>query len=90
MIELVQLESGNYQLSVDVTYENPGRRLWRRKWHASSRIGFSVDEQALTTWKAQLLDTLRVSARNALQDTIDAVKYPEFQPTDFIETEESF
>jgi hypothetical protein len=85
MISLVQLEVGYYELSAKVTYETPGFRLWKRRATSNSSIGFSVEEQALSNWKAQLSDTLRVQATNLLTDGNNFVRYPEFQPVEITE-----
>jgi hypothetical protein len=85
MVQLVQLEAGDYVLDVIVTYENPGRRFWKSRGEVNSSLGFSVEEEALNTWKAQLLDTLRISAQNLLENKTDPIRYPELQPTRFQE-----
>jgi hypothetical protein len=85
MIGLIQLEVGEYELNARVTYEAPGFKLWTRRAISTSSIGFSVEEQSLSNWKAQLSDTLRVQATNLLTDGNNFVRYPEFQPVEFKE-----
>ncbi len=90
MQRLIQLEQGDYELAIKVTYQAPGRRLWKRLKTSESKIGFNVDEQRLANWKAQLADTLRISAINQLTDSNNPIKYPEFQPLEFQESTEPF
>ena len=85
---LVQLEAGEYEVAIEVTYESPGFRLWKRLATSNSTISFTVEEQPLTTWKAQLNSVLRSTAKNALTDSKDAILYPEFQPLDFSESDQ--
>jgi hypothetical protein len=87
MVGLIQLEAGDYETAVEVVYENPGFRLWKRRGRSSSTISFSIDEQPLSTWKAQLNGLLRASAKNILTDSKDLIVYPEFQPLEFKEVE---
>ena len=90
MVALVQLETGKYEAAIEVQYESPGSKLWRRKGTSRSKISFYVEEQALTSWKAQLEDVLRISAKNGLTNSTDVIRYPEFQPLEFIESDQKF
>jgi len=87
MVGLIQLEAGEYETAIEVVYENPGFRLWKRQGRSSSTISFSVEEQPLSTWKAQLNGVLRASAKSTLTDSRGLIVYPEFQPLEFKESE---
>lgn len=87
MVGLIQLETGEYETAIEVVYESPGFRLWKRQGRSSSTISFSVEEQPLSTWKAQLNGVLRASVKNTLTDSRDPIAYPEFQPAEFKESE---
>jgi hypothetical protein len=88
MVGLVQLEAGEYEVEIDVTYESPGSRLWKNRGRSNSTISFTVEEQPLSTWKAQLNGVLRATAKNTLAGSDDRIVYPEFQPLEFSESDQ--
>lgn len=86
MIRLIQLESGDYELSLTVTYERSGKYLWKAKKQTSSQIRFSVSEVLLDNWRSALKNTLTLRAQQMLTKSTDSFIYPELQPDDFIES----
>jgi hypothetical protein len=87
MAGLIQLEAGEYETTLEVIYENPGRRIWKRRRKSSSTIKFTIEERPLSIWKTQLNGVLRVAAKNTLADSTDQIVYPTFQPLEFKEEE---
>lgn len=88
MVGLIQLEAGEYEVSIEVRYENPGSRLWKKLESSNSTITFAVEEQLLSTWKAQLNGVLRATAKNILTDSKDLIVFPEFLPLEFSESDQ--
>jgi len=86
MTGLIQLEAGEYEATVEVRYENPGSKLWRRSGRSRSSISFKVEDQPLAEWKLQLNDLLRLAAKNQLTGSKDLIMYPTFQPIEFAES----
>lgn len=86
MTGLIQLEAGEYEATVEVKYENPGSKLWKRSGRSRSSISFKVEDQPLAEWKLQLNDLLRNAAKNGLTGSNDPIIYPTFQPIEFSES----
>jgi hypothetical protein len=85
MCGLIQLESGQYELSLSIKYEKCGSIVWRRHATTESYIYFAVDEAGLKAYKDALLYTLNAQAGNILRGTDSRVDYPEYSPRDFKE-----
>jgi hypothetical protein len=80
MMEVVQLEPGQYRLSLEVDYQNPKSRLVRRKRTIQSSIEFSIGTDVRDHFRVNLRQTLLVGATNLLLDQQTTITYPEYQP----------
>ena len=87
MMGSMQLEPSNYQLSVAISYECPGVPSWRKRKskEVSSTIRFSLNPNFKDSVRSALLDLLRNSASNLLNNGSTPITYPTIQPTNFIE-----
>jgi hypothetical protein len=85
MCGLIQLESGQYELSLSIKYEKCGSMIWRRHATTESYIYFSVDEAGLKAYKESLVNTLNTEAGNIVRATNNPVVYPVYSPKDFTE-----
>lgn len=81
MMELIQLEPGQYMLTLEVDYRNPRARWFRRKTTVRSSIEFSIGQDVREHFRVNLRQTLLVGATNLLLDQQSPITYPEYQPT---------
>lgn len=86
MCGLIQLEAGEYEVVLSVTYERCGFALLDRQDAATSFIYFTVEGQGLAGLKSALLNTLYTGANNVIRGANNVVIYPEYQPKRFAET----
>jgi hypothetical protein len=89
IINLMELEVGDYELQLVVKYESPQRWIWKEKKTASSRIRFSVDQILLDNLKTGLRSTLLTRGQQIVTDSTPQWSYPELVPTKIIEYTES-
>lgn len=80
MMELVQLEPGEYSLTIEVEYQNPKARIFCRKNKSQSQILFSIGTEVRDHFRVNLKQSLLVSASNLILDQQNQVIYPEYQP----------
>lgn len=80
MMELVQLEPGQYALTIEVDYQNPKSRMFRGKKTTQSKIMFSIGPEVRDQFRVNLRQTLLVTASNLILDQQDQIIYPEYQP----------
>jgi hypothetical protein len=85
---LIQLEAGEYELSLAITYEKCGLLTWKRHDSVDSFIYFTVEEAALTGYKNELLKMLYARTVNVIRNTNDPVILPVFWPSKYTETRE--
>jgi hypothetical protein len=79
MIDVVQLEPGEYRLSLEVWFKNPKSRL-KRISKSLSAITFAVASDVREALKTALRQTLLVTASNLILDKQDLVIYPQYIP----------
>ena len=80
MMELIQLEPGEYTLNMEVVYQNPKSRLLCRKKCVSSAIKFSIGPEVRDRFRVNLRQTMLVAASNLILDQQNLIIYPEYQP----------
>jgi hypothetical protein len=85
IMDIVQLEPGRYQLTLQVGYQNPSSRFWRRKKDVKSMITFIVDPQVREVLRSRLRNTLTTGASNTLLGQTQTIIYPEYQPLEILE-----
>jgi hypothetical protein len=83
---LIQIEAGEYELSVKVEYEKGGFIAWQRHAESQSYIYFTVDSQDIAKYKADLLGTVKTMADNVVNGTTNLPIFPELRLTNFFET----
>jgi len=88
MCGLVQLESGEYDLTLTIKYEKIGILVWKRHRSTSSYGYFTVDDTGLNAYKDRLLNVLYLRADNILKGKNDTIQYPVYKPKHFIEAKE--
>jgi hypothetical protein len=81
MIELVQIEPGNYIVSLEVDYVDP-KSKFRRKKTSHSAIKFRIGADLKDVFRVNLRQTLLVAATNLIKDQQVPVIYPEYVPHD--------
>lgn len=81
MMDLVQLEPGQYEVVIEVTYCNPAARFFRIHKKTRSKISFVVDTGVRDLLRSSLRETLMQSGSNIILDRNQLVIYPEYQPT---------
>ena len=81
---LVQIEEGQYDLQIDVTYRGMG--MWNREKKANSNISFQVDSNFKDLYNLKIRESLTDSAKNMLYNTHDIIPSPEYVPLNVIET----
>jgi hypothetical protein len=82
MMELVQLEPGEYKLTLEVTFRNPKSRF-RSDSTSTSSVAFSIGQDVRDQFRTNLQQTLRVSATNLILDQQTPVIYPDYSPSNF-------
>lgn len=80
MMELIQLEPGQYRLRLEVDYKNPKARIICRKTTVPSSIEFLVGKDVRDHFRVNLRQSLHVAATNLILDQQSTVIYPEYQP----------
>lgn len=85
MCGLIQLEAGEYELSLEISYEKCGLLTWKRHDSANSYGYFTVEESGIAAYKNELLKTLYVRTVNVMKNRSDLVVLPVFQPNKFTE-----
>jgi hypothetical protein len=86
MMEVLQLEPGQYRLSLEVQFKNPKSRF-RRMSKSRSAIAFSVAPEVREVFRTALRQTLLVTATNLILDQQAPVVYPEYVPNEIQPTE---
>lgn len=80
MMELIQLEPGEYKLSFEVDHQNPKSRIFFRKRTSRSAIQFSIGADVRDIFRVNLRQVLLVDATNLILDQQAPITYPEYQP----------
>jgi hypothetical protein len=80
LMELVQLEPGQYKLSLKVDYQNPKSRIFQKTSTVCSSITFSIGSDVKDILRDNLRQFLLIVATNLLQDTQTPLPYPEYYP----------
>ena len=78
MCGLIQVEAGDYEIALTITYEKCGFPSQSRT--VSSFAYLTINETSLSQFKTNLQNVLRVSALNLFKDKPDFFIYPELQP----------
>ena len=81
MLHLSQLEAGDYELNVDVTYRSAKPLFKKRTKKASSRVTFTIEEQAIDLLRKTLRQSLTTVSQELLGGTTASHAYPELSPT---------
>jgi hypothetical protein len=87
MIGGLQLEPATYRLSAHISYECPGVSAWRKKRNktTSSAIKFTLPNNFRDSVRTALVDLLRNSASNLLNNGSTPLVYPIVVPINFVE-----
>ncbi len=87
MMGALQLEPSSYRLSARVSYECPGVSSWRKRRSkaTSSAIRFTLPPRFKDSMRTALVDLLRNSASNQLNNGSTPLVYPIVKPIDFVE-----
>jgi hypothetical protein len=80
IMEIVQLEPGEYNLILQVDYTNPKNRVFRKTKTVTSSIGFTVGQEVRDFLRVNLRQSLLVVATNLLLDQTVPFNYPEYNP----------
>lgn len=80
LVDQIQLEEGEYELTVIIEYRALGG-VWRKKKDTFSRVGFTVDDTARIRMKGAFPRTLSTEMANVVFGTTLAVVNPEYGPT---------
>jgi hypothetical protein len=80
MMDLVQLEAGDYELTILIDYKNPRAKFSRKQHTAQSMISFVVDQNVRDVWRSTLRGTLLASGYNLIYNRNDPVTFPEYNP----------
>ena len=86
ILSLVQLESGNYELEVKVSFLKLGVRIFNDKGISTNKITFSVEENLKELYSDQLQRALTTTAKNILFNQETTYVYPEYQPIKITES----
>jgi hypothetical protein len=87
MMEVVQLEPGQYRLTLEMQFKNPKSRF-RSISKSRSAIAFTVVPEVREVLRATLRQTLFVTATNLIFDRQAPVLYPEYIPNQIQPAEE--
>jgi len=77
--DATQLEPGEFNLRLEVTYR-PSQGLLRRRRVAASALHLVVDEDFRASFRRALHDMLFVRGRNVLLEKNDPVAFPSYEP----------
>ena len=80
VMEQVQVEAGNYELTLTVQYKNPQARYFRTSYAAESKISFTVPTDVKTVIRDLTKQMLSANGENLLLDKTTKVVYPEYNP----------
>ena len=78
MMDLVQLEPGDYELTIRIDYKNPKAKFWKAIRSAESMISFVVEQGVRGAWRSTLRGALLASGYNILYNRTDPVTFPEY------------
>jgi hypothetical protein len=87
VMDLVQLESGKYELTLNVVCQNPAAWLWRSNTECHSTITFHVDDGVRDLLRTNLRQTLQTVASNVILEKNQAAIFPEYYPGGVVEVE---
>jgi hypothetical protein len=87
MMGLLQIESGDFIISITVVYESTRARFrrWRKPKTSTSTIGFSFPPSFRMTLQQELRSTLLVRAAFLGYGINEPLQYPTISPVDFVE-----
>lgn len=80
IMQLIQLESGDYRLEIEVEYQSPGEKIARTQNVSRSAIEFTVQEDFREIYKIKLQQYASVVIYNKLFNRNDPVIFPVYQP----------
>ena len=80
MMDLVQLEPGDYELTIRIDYKNPKAKFWKAIRSTESMISFVVEPSVRGVWRSTLRGMLLASGYNILYNRTDPVTFPEYYP----------
>ena len=80
MMDLVQLEPGDYELTIRIDYKNPKAKFWKAIRSAESMISFVVERGVRGAWRSMLRGALLANGYNILYNRTDPVTFPEYYP----------
>jgi hypothetical protein len=86
MSALIQLEAGDYELSLAVEYECVGWRFLGKTGFETSSVEFSVQQGALDQLKADIHKALRTRGQQILENKTVDIAYPMLSPCGFRES----
>ncbi len=78
---LLQLEAGNYELVLEITYEAVGRWFWESTATTRSSLEFVVDQSALERLRADLRKILTIRGQQIVEEKLAELSYPVLTPT---------
>ena len=79
-MDLVQLEAGDYELTIRIDYKNPRAKFSNRRHTVESMISFIVEQNVRDVWRSTLRGTMLASGYNLIYNRNDVVMYPEYHP----------
>ena len=79
-MDFVQLEPGDYELTIRMDYKNPKAKFWKAIRSAESMISFVVEQNVRGAWRSTLRGALLASGYNILYNRTDPVTFPEYYP----------
>ncbi len=86
----VQLETGNYELGLVVSYRRPSRVVFQRRTStSSSRVRFEIRDDFEVLFRTGLVTCLRTKAVALIAPERSTITYPEYEPYGILELEES-
>ena len=81
LVEQIQLEEGDYELTVTIEYRALSGIWSSKKNKAASKIGFSVEKTVRTKMKSAFPSALSTEMRNVIFGSNLPVNSPEYKPT---------
>ncbi len=84
LVDQIQLEEGDYDLTVTIEYRALGG-IWRKKKDTFSKVGFTVDDTARSKMKGAFPRALSAEMTNVIFGTTLTVVNPEYGPTNIRE-----
>lgn len=80
IVNLIQLEAGEYELYLTVKYVCVGWKFWGKTCQTTSHVRFSIDDTAIDRWKFALKNTLSTRGSQIVSGITENIVYPELEP----------